>query len=93
MVSLYVHCLSGSRHAPLGRVWLHLLDKLLIGVGGFYVVPSKRFPLQVNKPQSLSLSSEGTCSIASHCGGPPLDSLQFISAFPILGSPKLDAVL
>lgn len=33
---------------------------------GFCVIPPKTFPLQVNKPQSLSLSSEGTWSSPHH---------------------------
>lgn len=54
VVSLNVLFLSAPRHVPLGEAWLCFLDELLVNAGGFSVVPSETFPLQVNKLWSLT---------------------------------------
>jgi len=46
---------------------------------------------KLNNPSSLNLSSQERCS--SHLSGPPLDPLQELHIFPVLGDPGLDAVL
>jgi len=48
---------------------------------------------RLNNPNSLSLSSQERCSSPQHFSGPPLDPLQQLYVFPVLGAPELDAGL
>lgn len=88
-LSAYACCLSSSFHAPLCRVWLHLLDASLWVPGGA-AQPTRSCPCPgLDVPTSLRLSSEGKRSNSPPSWWPSAELAHGYESLPGTGDPNL----
>lgn len=77
--SVYSCYSSLSHHTPLWRAWLYLLNHIPEGRGRLLWGLQNHLFFRLNKPQSLSISSQSECSSPLSSGSPSLHLLPFVS--------------
>lgn len=95
-INLSFQLMPISSHSPTMHYYKEpdcLLNNLLQKLGAANMSTRNHLFSRMNKPRSLSFSSPGQHSNHSPLDGPPLNSVQFINIYFLLGDPELDAVL